>query len=79
MRKSAFLVAALLAALSTGAVAKDVKQPKHPSPVQMSDSDMDKVTAGNNGANGGGVGFGGGNGNDRGQGPTHNNFHARFQ
>jgi opacity protein-like surface antigen len=83
MRKSVFVVAALVAAVSTAAVAKDVKQEKRAGPVQMTDSEMDKVTAGfstdNNGLNGGGVGFGGGNGGGNGQGPAHNNFHGRFQ
>ena len=63
MRKSVFVVAALVAAVSTAAVAKDVKQEKRATgPVQMTDSEMDKVTAGgkfdNNGnAFGGGMGL----------------------
>jgi hypothetical protein len=75
-------LAVLAAAISTSAVAKDVKQNKQAptvSATQMTNAEMDKVTAGNNGANGGGTGFGGGNGMDKGQGPAHNNFHARFQ
>jgi hypothetical protein len=83
MGKSVFVVAALVAAVSTTAVAKDVKQPKYSGPVQMTDSEMDKITAGystdNNGLNGGGIGYGNGNGGGNGQGPAHNNFHARFQ
>ena len=46
MRKSVFVVAALVAAVSTAAAAKDVKQEKHAGPVQMTDAEMDKVTAG---------------------------------
>jgi hypothetical protein len=80
---------AILAAVSTAAVAKDLKQDKAaPTPTvkaqTMTDADMDKVTAGftsdNNGANGGGTGF---SGNDKGQGGGgllvgNNNPHGRF-
>ncbi len=77
MRKSVFVVAALVAAVSTAAVAKDVRQEKRAGPAQMTDAEMDKVTAGfsadNNGTNGGGVGFGGGNGGDKGRGAMQGN------
>jgi hypothetical protein len=78
MRKSVFVVAALVAAVSTAAVAKDVKQEKRATgPVQMTDAEMDKVTAGfstdNNGLNGGGIGFGNGHGNGKGLGATNGN------
>jgi hypothetical protein len=51
MRKSAYLLAILVAAVSTAAVAKDLKQgKKSTAPTvtasQMSDAEMDKVTAG---------------------------------
>jgi len=77
MRKSVFVVAALVAAVSTAAAAKDVKQEKHAGPVQMTDAEMDKVTAGfstdNNGLNGGGIGFGNGHGGGKGQGALNGN------
>ncbi len=77
MRKSVFVVAALVAAVSTAAIAKDVKQEKRPGPVQMTDAEMDKVTAGfstdNNGLNGGGIGFGNGHGGGKGQGALNGN------
>ena len=82
MKKFALCVLAVLAgAVSTSAVAKDLKQSKQApalSAAQMTNSEMDKVTAGNNGTNGGGTGFGGGHGNDLGRGADRNNFHARF-
>jgi hypothetical protein len=50
MRKSVFALAILAAAVSTAAVAKDLKQKKATVPTvaaaQMSDAEMDKVTAG---------------------------------
>jgi hypothetical protein len=51
MRKSAYLLAILVAAVSTAAVAKDPKQDKRAtapavSATQMTDAEMDKVTAG---------------------------------
>ena len=81
--KKVTCVLAILAAASTAALAKDLKQDKKaPAPAvsatQMTDSEMDKVTAGNNGANGGGTGYGGGHGNNLGRGADRNNFHARF-
>jgi len=52
MRKSACVLAVLAAAVSTSAVAKDLKQDtKAPAPTiaaQMSDAEMDKVTAAGN-------------------------------
>ena len=47
MTKSVFVLAVLAAAVSTSAVAKDLKQDKKAPPVaatQMSDAEMDKVT-----------------------------------
>ncbi len=80
MRKSVFVVAALVAAVSTAAIAKDVKQEKRPGPVQMTDREMDKVTAGfstaNNGLNGAGIGAS--SDSAKGQGAANNNFHGRF-
>ena len=51
MRKSAYLLAILVVAVSTAAVAKDLKQEKKATaptvvPTEMSDAEMDKVTAG---------------------------------
>jgi ABC-type Fe3+ transport system substrate-binding protein len=51
MRKSAYLLAILLAAASTAAVAKDLKQEKKATAstvaaTEMTDAEMDKVTAG---------------------------------
>ncbi len=51
MRKSAYLLAIVAAAVSTAAVAKDLKQDKRAtapavSATQMTDAEMDKVTAG---------------------------------
>jgi opacity protein-like surface antigen len=79
MKKSVCVLAVLAAAVSTSAVAKDLKQNKQAvSATQMTNSEMDKVTAGNNGTNGGGTGFGDGHGNNLGRGADRNNFHARF-
>jgi len=81
MRKSVFVVAALIAAVSTAAVAKDVKQEKRAGPVQMTDSEMDKVTAGTKTDNNGkdvGMGMGGGSINTPGQGINNANSNARF-
>jgi len=79
MRKSVFALAALAVALSSAAIAKEVKRQKPVTPAQMSDTDLDKITAGfssnNNGLNGGGVGA---SGNGRGQGADNNNPHGRF-
>jgi hypothetical protein len=75
---------ALVAAVSTAAVAKDVKQENRAAgPVQMTDGDMDKITAGTKTDNNGNA-FGGGMGlpSDKilppGQGAGNNNIHARF-
>jgi hypothetical protein len=51
MRKSAYLLAIVASAVSTAAVAKDLKQDKRAtapavSATQMTDAEMDKVTAG---------------------------------
>ena len=51
MRKSAYLLAILVAAVSTAAVAKDLKQEKKVTApavaaTEMTDAEMDKVTAG---------------------------------
>jgi len=46
MRKSAIVIAALAAAISTAAVAAEKKSPVPATATQMSDSEMDKVTAG---------------------------------
>jgi hypothetical protein len=47
MTKSVFVLAVLAAAVSTSAVAKDLKQNKQAvSATQMTNSEMDKVTAG---------------------------------
>jgi opacity protein-like surface antigen len=51
MRESAYLLAILVAAVSSAAVAKDLKQDKKATApgvaaTQMSDAEMDKVTAG---------------------------------
>ncbi len=81
MRKSVFVVVALVAAVSTAAVAKDVKQEKRAGPVQMTDAEMDKVTAGSKTENNGnayGGGIGGGSINTPGQGINHANPNARF-
>ena len=90
MNKSVCVLAVLAAAVSTSAVAKDLKQNKQAptvSATQMTNSEMDKITAGaglGNGQGGLGNGFGGGtgdSGNGKGQGGGllgNNNFHARF-
>ena len=81
MRKSVFVVAALIAAVSTAAVAKEVKQEKRAGPVQMTDSEMDKVTAGtktDNNGNAFGAGMGGGSIKTPGQGINNANPNARF-
>ena len=80
MRKSGFVVAALIAAVSTAAVAKEIKQEKRAGPVQMTDSEMDKVTAGgkfdNNGlALGAGIGA---RGQGKGNGAEKNSINGRF-
>jgi len=51
MRKSAYLLAILAASISTAGLAKDLKQDKKSTAptvtaTQMSDAEMDKVTAG---------------------------------
>jgi hypothetical protein len=82
MRKSVFVVAALVAAVSTTAVAKEVKQEKRAVPVQMTDSEMDKVTAGDKTEPGLGLGGGMGLPSDKitppGRGADHNNVNGRF-
>ena len=90
MKKSVCVLAVLAAAVSTSAVAKDLKQNKQAptvSATQMTNSEMDKVTAGaglGHGQGGVGNGFGRGtgapgNGNGQGGGLLGNNhFHARF-
>ena len=58
MKKTALCVLAVLAAaVSTSAVAKDRKAPAV-SATQMSNSEMDRVTAGDPGGNGGGPAWG---------------------
>jgi hypothetical protein len=90
MKKSVCVLAVLAAAVSTSAVAKELKQNKQAptvSATQMTNSEMDKVTAGAQGGQGNGWGGGEGLGNPtnlhgkngNGQGPAHNNSHARFQ
>jgi opacity protein-like surface antigen len=84
MKKSVCVLAVLAAAVSTSAVAKDLKQKQVPtvSATQMTNSEMDKVTAGAQGGQGNGFGEGtGAPGNGKGQGGGllgHNNFRARF-
>jgi opacity protein-like surface antigen len=84
MKKSVCVLAVLAAAVSTSAVAKDLKQKQVPtvSATQMTNSEMDKVTAGAQGGQGNGFGEGtGAPGNGKGQGGGllgNNNFHARF-
>jgi hypothetical protein len=81
MRKSVFVVATLIAAVSTAAVAKDVKQEKRATgPVQMTDSEMDKVTAGGKFDNSGqALGLGtGAPGNGKGNGAANNSINGRF-
>ena len=85
MNKSVCVLAVLAAAVSTSAVAKDLKQNKQVptvSATQMTNSEMDKVTAGAQGGLGNGFGEGtGAPGNGKGQGGGllgHNNFRARF-
>jgi hypothetical protein len=82
MRKS-IVVIAMLAVATSVAVAKDLKQDKRAAApavtaAQMTDAEMNKVTAGNNGLNGAGVGYGNGNGCNCGRGADRNNVHARF-
>ena len=89
MKKSVCVLAVLAAAVSTSAVAKELKQKQAPtvSATQMTNSEMDKVTAGaglwhgqGGLVNGFGRGTGApGNGNGQGGGLLgNNNFHARF-
>ena len=84
MKKSVCVLAVLAAAVSTSAVAKELKQKQAPtvSATQMTNSEMDKVTAGAQGGQGNGFGRGTGapgNGNGQGGGLLgNNNFHARF-
>jgi hypothetical protein len=86
MTKSVFVLVVLAAAVSTSAVAKELKQNKQAptvSATQMTNSEMDKVTAGVQGCCGNawgaaiGAGFAG-HGNAKGQGADNNNGHARF-
>jgi len=44
----------------------------------MTDADMDKVVAGNNGYRGGGIGYGNGHGCSCGHGASQNNGNGRF-
>ena len=84
MKKSVCVLAVLAAAVSTSAVAKELKQKQAPtvSATQMTNSEMDKVTAGAQGGQGNGFGEGtGAPGNGKGQGGGllgHSNFRARF-
>jgi hypothetical protein len=85
MTKSVCVLAVLAAAVSTSSVAKDLKQSKQApavSATQMTNSEMDKVTAGAQGGLGNGFGQGtGAPGMDKGQGGGllgNSNFHARF-
>ena len=92
MKKSVCVLAVLAAAVSTSAVAKDLKQNKQApavSATQMTNSEMDKVTAGagqGHGQGGVGNGFGEGTGAPgmgKGQGGGglllgHNNPNGRF-
>ena len=79
MRKSCLVLAALVVGLSPAAMAKEVKQQKPVTPAQMSNTDLDKITAGfssnNNGLNGAGIGA---SGNGKGQGAANNNGHGRY-
>ena len=84
MKKSVCVLAVLAAAVSTSAVAKDLKQNKQAptvSATQMTNSEMDKVTGQGHGQGGVGNGFGLGTGDPgmgKGQGGGNNNSHARF-
>ena len=84
MKKSVCVLAVLAAAVSTSAVAKDLKQNKQVptvSATQMTNSEMDKVTGQGHGQGGVGNGFGLGTGDPgmgKGQGGGNNNSHARF-
>jgi hypothetical protein len=80
--RALILAAALTVACTTFAGAAEVKKDAAAAPVAkvqaMTDADLDKVVAGNNGYRGGGVGYGNGHGCNCGRGASQNNYHARF-
>ena len=80
--KAIIFAAAVSVASMSFAGAAEVKKDTAPAAVlkaqAMTDADMDKVVAGNNGYRGGGTGYGNGHGCNCGRGASQNNYHARF-